>query len=282
MKVKFNNAYFSSFPVNDYICRIYGAGQEIMTLVEGNKKALLFDTGLGYGNIKEFVEQITDKDIIVVNSHGHGDHVGGNACFKEAYIHPADLEMAKKVTLEDRCNSLPCLERQRGYEIINDMSPMVPKGNIEYKTCMGGDIFDLGGIKLEVIEMPGHTKGSIALFDEEHRYILTGDAICRGTLLCMPNAPTMEEFRDMLKNFIDKYKDKIDFVLEAHGPCPDQFRIFEGNLDAVEGVLSGKYPGYKDAFGTIMNMPMYRAKEEVGLEGFCKDGMLGNITWIKV
>ena len=281
MKVHSLNQHFVAYPVNPNVCRIFGVGQEVATLVEGTEKALLFDTGIGYGNIRAFAEAITDKPITVVISHGHGDHVGGNAWFDEVYIHPADMEMAAQSTLPDRIACVANLCVQRGYVPEEDFSPMAPDRAFPMKPIREGDVFHLGGLDLEVLEMPGHTAGSVGLVNRKDRYILTGDAVCRGTLLGLPGAPAMEVFRDMLKRIIAEFSGKIDYVLEGHGPCPDQFRIFEGSLDAVEGVLSGKYPGEPDEFGKIMGMPTRRAKEEVGIVGFCKDGMLGNVLFIR-
>lgn len=282
MKVSaINHPFFAAYPVNEHIVRIFGVGQEVMTLVEGREKALLFDTGLGYGNIREFVESMTDKPVTVVISHGHGDHIGGNSNFDAVYIHPKDMDLVKDYMNKDAKDGVAPLCIQRGYEPVDDYSPMIERKPVKLIPAVAGDVFQLGGIDLEVIEMPGHTSGSIALYDEVGRYILTGDAICRGTLLGLPGAPGMEEFRDMLAAFIEKYRGKIDYVLEAHGPCPDQFRIFEGNFDAVDGFLKGKYSGYADDFGTIMGMPIWRVKPETGIEGFCTDGMLGNVTFIK-
>ena len=253
-----------------------------MTLVEGSEKALLFDTGIGYGNIREYAESITDKPITVVLSHGHSDHCGGNAYFEEVYVHPGDLEMTRKCSLEERCKNVAALCTQRGYAVEEDLSPMAPEpADTKLIPVEGGHVFHLGGIDLEVVEMPGHTPGSIALYDKEGRYILSGDAICRGTLLNLPGSPSIESFRDMLKAFIEKYKGKIDFVLEGHGPAPDPFEIFEGNLDAVEGFLSGKYEPYPDAFGKMIGLNIWRIKPETPIEGLCTDGMLGNTTFVK-
>lgn len=275
------NFDFVAYPVNLNVCRIFGVGQEVMTLVEGTEKALLFDTGLGYGNIREFCQSITDKPIVVVISHGHSDHVGGNYWFDEVYIHPADVELAQKQCYSDRKKNLGGLCVQRGYVAETDASLLVPDKAVEMKSCVGGDVFHLGGLDLEVIEMPGHTAGSIALFNRAGRYILTGDAVCRGTLLGLPGAPAKEVFRDMLRAFIEKYRGQIDYVLEGHGPCPDQFRIFDGNLDAIEGLMAGKYEGAQDEFGKIIGLPIWRIKAETDVEGFCTDGMLGNVTYIK-
>ena len=53
--------------------------QNFMHLLVGQEKALLIDTGYGEGNFREIVESITDKPVMVVDTHGHFDHTGGNA-----------------------------------------------------------------------------------------------------------------------------------------------------------------------------------------------------------
>ncbi len=72
---------------------IWGIGEfkhdeEVISyLIVGNKKGLLIDTGIGKYNIKKIIEKITDKDLIVINTHNHYDHVGGNKYFpKQLFI----------------------------------------------------------------------------------------------------------------------------------------------------------------------------------------------------
>lgn len=62
-------------------------------LAVGEQKALLVDTMCGYTDVLRAARTVTDKPIVVVNTHGHGDHVLGNVWFKEAYMHPDDLFM---------------------------------------------------------------------------------------------------------------------------------------------------------------------------------------------
>ena len=57
-------------------------------LVEGSDGALLIDTGLGIGKLREEVEAYTSLPYKVVDTHGHGDHSGGNYQFDEVYMHP--------------------------------------------------------------------------------------------------------------------------------------------------------------------------------------------------
>ena len=271
--------YFVTYPVTKRICRIFGIGQEVMTLVEGDERSLLFDTGMGYGNIRKVVEYMTDKPVTVVLSHGHLDHVGGSYLWDEVFIHENDIPLFETDTREGREKGMNWLMDQRGYDRLTDNTPFVDTRKIRLNTVKEGDVFDLGGITLRVVELAGHTPGSIMLWDEQDGAILVGDAICRHTLMTVPGHEGLAFYRDQLRGFLDKYGDRLNFVLSGHNPSPEQPKIIYDTLESIEGVLSGKYPGYPDEFGKILGTPLMVAKEEVGLEGFCKDGGLGNITW---
>src|SRR5687767_9255600 len=64
------------------------------SLIVGDRRALLIDSGMGVGNIRSVVESLTDRPIVLVNSHSHWDHVGGNHLFAdgatEIWIHAAE------------------------------------------------------------------------------------------------------------------------------------------------------------------------------------------------
>ena len=60
-------------------------------LVEGDNYALLIDSIIGFANLKTFCETLTDKKIILVNTHAHSDHIGGNFFFDCCYMHPRDM-----------------------------------------------------------------------------------------------------------------------------------------------------------------------------------------------
>jgi len=280
MRIKGIMGYFVTYPVTKRICRIFGIGQEVMTLIEGDEKALLFDTGMGYGNLRQVVEYMTDKPLEVVISHGHGDHVGGSYLWDEVYLNEKDWDLFHRDTREGRISTMNVLMDQRGYDRLTDNEPYVEVRDIRLKPLNEGDVFHLGGYDLEVVALPGHTPGSVMLWNEDDGVVLCGDAICRHTLLSVPGRAGLEFYRDQLRGFLDKYGDRLNFVLSSHNPSPEQPKIFYDTLESVEGVLSGKYKGYPDAFGKLIGIPLMAAKEEVGLEGFCKDGGLGNITWI--
>ena len=61
-------------------------------LFVGSKQAALIDTGYGFGNLEQTVRSVTDKPVVIINTHGHCDHTGGNAQFEEVcYIGEKDI-----------------------------------------------------------------------------------------------------------------------------------------------------------------------------------------------
>ena len=103
---------------------------ESMYLVEGNKKAMLIDTGKNIADLDKIVASITKKPVTVYVTHGHSDHVGNVGSFSEVYINPGDTDVFQQ--------SLP------NY-----------KGKINY--LKDGQIIDLGGRQVEVVFTPAHT-----------------------------------------------------------------------------------------------------------------------------
>ena len=66
-------------------------------LVQGRDWALLVDSGLGHGNLRAVVEGLTDRPVVVVNTHGHPDHVGGNHRFDSVALHSAEVDWLERV-----------------------------------------------------------------------------------------------------------------------------------------------------------------------------------------
>ena len=60
----------------------------------------MIDTGSGFGNLKKVIETLTDLPYVVLNTHGHLDHVGGNHEFGKAYLSEKDFKMADTENLE--------------------------------------------------------------------------------------------------------------------------------------------------------------------------------------
>ena len=83
--------YYKPIKLVDNIFHIYEPGNVYTTLIIGEEKALLIDTGYGFGELAGFVRTLTDKPLEVVLTHGHTDHCGGNSQFPMVYMNMMDV-----------------------------------------------------------------------------------------------------------------------------------------------------------------------------------------------
>lgn len=140
-------------------------------LVIGEENVLLIDSGFGLGSLKKIVEGLTDKPIILVNTHGHPDHGGGNAEFGAPLLHPEDNGVyAHKCAFETR------LEEAMHWGIPDAEEKLQPTPSAPIP-LEDGHVFDLGGRVLKAIHTPGHTRGSVCIFDEATGTLFTGDNV---------------------------------------------------------------------------------------------------------
>ena len=217
----FERAKITQLRPNVYL--IDDAGESTCYLITGSERALLVDTANGYEDLHEIVRSLTELPVIVVNTHGHGDHILGNVYFDEAWLHPADhalYDMFFGYAKEEmeKHNLRPC--------------PVKP---LEV-----GQIFDLGDVQLEVVDLKGHTAGSIGLLDKAGRIIYTGDGL--NTHLWMqldhslPMATMLETFRALKKQH------GCDFDYIAHGHAKDLRgkEILDWMIQGCEEIVDGR------------------------------------------
>ena len=214
-----------------------------MTVIVGEEKALLLDTGYGIGRLNETITQITDLPLIVVNSHGHLDHVLGNRFFGEAHLHPADLQVYQCHTAQDKKHSVIGMQSARPELFPADFSPDAYLS--EYKTTVlptdEGDVFDLGGVSLTVIHAPGHTPGGIALLDDRDRLLLVGDAASPHVWMFLQESTSIATYiQSLLK--LQKLGNQYDGIIASHVPIVlpndliDRLLHCAGNIDPERSV----------------------------------------------
>ncbi len=218
-------------------------------VVVGSDKAVLIDTMNGYENIKTVVESITSLPFVVVNTHGHCDHICGNIYVKEAYIHPDDLPLAKE--------HIKFITESEGYR----NSPEHPTPT-EWKFILSGDVVDLGDTRLEVYGVPGHTKGSICLLDKKHRILFSGDGIIPHIWMQLEESLSLPEFINTLQS-LDVIKGEYDMILAGHSKAPESADLPEQLKAAVQEILDGKTEEDKDYkyFGGIARTHFYDKKD---------------------
>ncbi len=177
----------------------------------GGGEALLVDTGFPGGGVAEAVRRLTDAPVEVVLTHGDRDHTGGLADFGGAWLHEGDW-------------------------------PLVDAG-VPLRPLREGDIFRCGGYRLEVLEIPGHTAGSVALVDWARRLLLPGDSVQKGGPIFLfgghrDPARYVESLRKLLP-----LAGKVDALLPCHHACPIDSGYIEKDLADAEALLAGRLPG---------------------------------------
>ncbi len=205
-----------------------GNSSVFMDLIVGKHHALLFDTGYGYGDLKAVVRSITDKPLYVLNSHGHVDHACGNEAFGGAYIHPLDMALCRE-------HNGPQMRRAEldvaEVPAVFDLDAHLRLGPGELKPVGEGDRFDLGGITLEVLHLPGHTAGSIGLWCLEKKLLYVGDAMNCFMWLFLPEARSLGTYIQTLHKAA-----ALPFtrMIQSHEPDPVPKRKLWDYLDLAE------------------------------------------------
>ena len=207
-------------------------------LVTGDDCALLIDTMLGFGNLKKYCASITDKPVYVINTHAHFDHFGGNFHFDSCIMPHKDIAFfmgqlgytKEQVAEIARQQSLPEYKDMICTDDFADVSP------IKVYPVYGGDVFDLGGTVLEVIDAGGHTAGSVVLLDRTHRILFSGDACNGNTLLEFDNSLSIPEYMETLLR-LKKYQSGFDMVYGGHEVFDSS--IIDEAIETVAKVLAG-------------------------------------------
>lgn len=209
--------------LNDHIWLLNDNNESTGFLVAGSEKAAVIDTMNGYEDVKAVVSKITDKPLIVINTHGHMDHIYGNAYFGEAYLSPADFALARE---------------SYSYSDYSKLKKKFDLKPVEFIEMNEGDVFDLGGISLEVYAIPGHTRGSVCLLDREDRILFTGDAINRHTWMQLDCSLPMDEFYENLQK-LQVIRGEYDYILHGHTTDFDTASLYEEQMAAVKEVVDG-------------------------------------------
>ena len=264
---------FESTKISPTTTRIRAPGFELMYLVEGKEKAALIDTGSGLGFLRAHIEKLTDKPIVVLLTHGHVDHAMGAGEFETVYMnHVDDYIYTQHADMDFRRDGLfLCPQKVEEEEII----PAKPLEEIHQMA--GGDSFDLGGLHIDIYDLPGHTRGSVVMLIREERVLLLGDACNYLTFLHEPYSTTIKEYKTNLEALKPQVAEKYDAVYLSHGPGNGSAELIDGVIQVCEDIMNGKTDdvpfGFKDSKGFL-------AKAEIERDVRI-DGGIGNVIYNK-
>ena len=182
-------------------------------LIEGRSRALLVDTGATGDEAGLIARNLTDLSIELLNTHADRDHIAGNRRFPYALMHPA--------------------EAANYYNANGGQGEILPVED--------GQIIDLGGRKLEVMLIPGHTPGSIALIDRERGMLFPGDSVQDGNIFMFGAMRDMHAYILSLKK-LETIEDCIDAIYPSHGSIPLSSSFIRKLREKAVQCLEGKLP----------------------------------------
>ena len=167
-------------------------------LVIGSEKALLIDTCWVAGNLNACVRQLTDKPVTIAVTHRHPDHTGGARQFGAFYAHEKDHTPFNRLLEHPLLNRLAIL-RSGGKNQTSKKIKVLPMTD--------GEVFDLGGRRIEVNSVPGHTAGLVMFIDHEAKLLFTGNNVNPHLWMHRPGAVTLEEWMDsarLILNYMEQ------------------------------------------------------------------------------
>ena len=218
---------FVSREVLPGIWQIQDAMGVCMTLLVGERRALLVDTGYGLENVADCVRAVTKKDFTVLLTHGHHDHVLGARWFERVYLCAEDIPVYQTYTsLSQR---LRVLESAKEKGILTDAAAYWDAALPE-PLPLRETRFDLGGLTAEVILCPGHTPGSCVVWAPERKLLLTGDDWNLCTWLFFPEALPVQAYHANVSALLSL---PFEQILCSHQPGLHSRRRFEAFVQSL-------------------------------------------------
>lgn len=195
-------------------------GMVRMFLLTGTKEALLVDSGMNTPDAKAIAESITELPVKLINTHADRDHISGNNAFDAVYM--GAMEEA--------------LYRTNG-------------GTVAVVPVQQGDVLDLGDRPLEIIDLPGHTPGSIAILDVKNRVLIGGDSIQDGRIYMFGNHRNLSHYIESLEA-LSGYEGRFDEVYASHSTVSVLPGIIRKLIAGAKAILAGEAMGEEiDMFG---------------------------------
>lgn len=212
----YNDEYRGGFmktKIRQYDQNIYAIDQEMVRsfVIIGEKQALIIDAGAQSVDFMSYVREMTSLPVKLCLSHSDHDHTANLDQFDEVYIHEDEI---------------PFLQQQ----------------NIKMNVIHEGDVFDLGGRELEVIHVPGHTPGSICLWDRQHHQLFSGDTVSYGPVYMFGSLRHMDDYIASLTK-LQSMLDKQVTIFPCHNTCPIKVDVISQLLSCCAGIKSHQIQG---------------------------------------
>ncbi len=254
-RVSVSDPWFEVYKPATGVFAIYEPHQSeetIAYLIVGETRALLFDTGMGISDIESVVEELTNLPIVVLNSHTHDDHVGGNWQFDTVYGMDTDFtrknakgsreDAQAEITPDQICGSLP-----KGFDAKSySTKPWTISTYIQ-----DGDEISLGTRKIKVIATPGHTPDAISLLDLANGLLFTGDTYYPAPIWLFRPETDLDAYAKSIRR-LAALAPKVKLVLGAHNVPVASPDVLPRLVTAFDEVRAGKVKPEPESPGKVL------------------------------
>ena len=225
------NFSYKSYEVTRVFDGIWAIDQSFVRsyLVEGTEKSLLIDTCAENDDLFGLVAQLTEKPVMLVHTHSDHDHIAASDQFEERYMHPSEFSLLRANTTATW--------------------PVTP--------IREGAVIELGSRRIQVILLPGHTPGSIALLDIGNRILFSGDSVKGDIVYMFGPGRDLPAYWDSMQRLY-AMRDGFDTILACHGPLPLSPDVIPNLIEGAKLLHDGQLAGEDDNSG--MPCKLYRYK----------------------
>lgn len=188
-------------------------------LIKGRDRDLVIDTGMGVSSLRTFARDILDKPVSAVASHTHLDHIGGHHEFDDCIVHRLECDGLLKPCRESSLVGQDfnpydlaslAIAPLNGYVLEGPVLTQLPDSDFDLtryairavksaRIVDDGDVIDLGNRVFEVLHLPGHSPGSIGLWEAKSQTLYSGDAIYDAALVDTLHHSNVAEYRRTLQ-----------------------------------------------------------------------------------
>ncbi|MES1990356.1 MAG: MBL fold metallo-hydrolase [Pseudomonadota bacterium] len=209
--------------------------------IKGREQDLLVDTGLGIASLKHAAQTLFDKPLLALATHTHYDHTGGFHEFENRIVHhseahlletPSDFSGLYRRQIPDAI--IRCIEAS-GYTIPDVLVTAIPTSGFDpatytvkpapaHRTVSDGDVIDIGRRQFCVLHLPGHSPGSIGLWEASSSTLFSGDAIYDGPLLDQLPESNIQHYIGTMQRLLNL---PVRVVHAGHDPSFGRERLIE-------------------------------------------------------